>query len=299
MLELPMPEMIVFSAVLVTYLAAAIVGVLQLRAGGDKFKHYLVPLVALAVSLEAVILIFRAVAINAIPLTGLFESMVVLTLVFGLIYLFFSIPVRQVWFGSVVTWVILATIILAALVAKPASQPQAIAATPWAVAHAIAMILSGVAIMLASASAGLYLLASRSLKQKKVTRVLGKMPNFEKLGQMNLFGLKASFILMTFGLVSGVGMAVAGSSKLQLGLVDWLTDSKIVIVMAVWVMVAIILVMHHLGAIKVRLRAHITIAAFVLILFAVVGTTLFCSTKHRFSQGQRCPAEQQRQVVGK
>lgn len=107
MLELPGLEIAIFAFVVVVYLAAAIVGIVELLAGGEKYKRFLLPLVSLVVTLEAVILILRTIAIKTVPLTGLFESMIVLTIVFGLIHLFFSIAIRQVWFGSVMGWVIL------------------------------------------------------------------------------------------------------------------------------------------------------------------------------------------------
>ncbi|MHC4500806.1 MAG: hypothetical protein ACYS21_17040 [Planctomycetota bacterium] len=164
MLELPLPELVVFFLVVLVCLAAATVGVLQLRVGGRKHEHLLSPLISLAVALEAVILILRAVTLRAVPLTGLFESMILLTIAFGLMYLFFGIAVRQVWFGSLMAWAIFAMILLAGVVAEPASEPHAIAATPWAIAHGIAMVLGGASITFATASAMLYLLGRRRLK---------------------------------------------------------------------------------------------------------------------------------------
>ncbi len=179
MLELPVPEIIIFVSVVVLFLAAAIAGVLQLLDGGKKYKRFLPPLISLAITMEVVILILRAVSLAAIPLTGLFESMIVLTVVFGLVYLLLSSAIRQVWFGSVMAWIIFAMILMAGTVAKPASEAHEAAATPWAIVHGIAMILAGVATMLATTSALLYLLGRRKLKQKKVMQVLGKVPNFE------------------------------------------------------------------------------------------------------------------------
>ena len=282
MSELPMTEIIIFVFVVLLYLAAAIAGILQLLTGGEKYKRLLLPLVSLAVTLEAVILIFRAIAIKAIPLTGLFESMIVLTIVFALIYLFFSIAIQQVWFGSVMVWVIFGLIILAAIVAEPASEAHAAAATPWAIAHGIAMILAGVATMLATASALLYLLGRRKLKQKKVMQVLGKVPNFEKLEHMNLLGLKACFVLLTFGLVSGIVMAAVNATALGIPAHAWLTDSKIILVMVVWALVGIILALRHLITLKGKKMAYVTLLVFFLIVFAIVGTTVFCGTKHDF-----------------
>jgi len=284
MFELPMPEMVVFLSVVLIYLAASIVGILQLFVGGDIYKRYLLALVCLAVSLESVILIFRAVALKAIPLTGLFESMIVLTIVFGLIYLVCSIGVQQVWFGSIMVWVILAMILLAGTVAKPASEPHAVAATPWAIAHGVAMILGGASTTFATASAFLYLLGKRKLKQKKVMQVFGRIPNLQKLERMNLLGIRVALVLITIGLVSGLGLAVTKSPALQISVFEWVTDAKIVLIEVVWLLLAAILALRRLTTMKGKMTAHMTIVTFLLILFALVGTTVFCGTKHDFSQ---------------
>jgi len=291
MLSLPIPEIIIFAFVIALFLTAVILGVLQLPAGGEKYKRFLSPLVSLAVTLEAVLLIFRAVAIKAVPLTGLFESMIVLTIVFGLIYLFVSIAIQQVWFGSVMVWVIFGLIILAAIVAEPASEAHAAAATPWAIAHGIAMILSGAAAMLATASAVLYLLGRRKLKQKKVLQVIGRVPNIESLERMNLFGLKACFVLMTFGLAGGVGLA-ATSASLNMTALDWLTDPKIVLIALAWLLLGSILALWRTVKLREKTIAYVTLLAFALILFAVVGTSVFCGSDHDFDRSKVESAEQ-------
>ena len=281
MLSLPIPELVIFSFVLALYLAASVAGILQLRAGGEKYKRFLFPPVCLAITLEAVMLIFRAAAIKAVPLTGIFESMIVLTIVFGLIYLFLSIAVQQVWFGSVMVWVILGLMILAATVAEPASEAHTAASTPWAIVHGFSMILSGAAAMLATACAVLYLLGRKKLKQKKVLQVLGKVPNLEKLEQINLFGLEACFVLMTFGLASGIGLA-ATSASLNMTAYDWLTDPKIVLITVVWLLLGFIMVLWYTVKLREKIIAYVTLVTFALILFAVVGTSVFCGSDHDF-----------------
>jgi ABC-type uncharacterized transport system permease subunit len=292
--ELPLPETVIFVVVIAAYLAAAVIGVLQLRPGGEKYSRFLLPLVCLAVTLEAVILIFRAVAIKAVPLTGLFESMIVLTIVFGLTYLFLRIAIQQVWFSSVMVWVLLALVLLAAIVAKPAALAHSAASTPWATAHAVAMILAGAAAMLAMASAVLYLFARRKLKRKNLLDVLGKVPNIEKLERINIFGLKWCFVLMTFGLASGIGLAAATSTSLNRTALDWLTDAKIVLILVVWLLLGAILAIWKTTRLKEKTIAHVTLVAFALILFAVVGTSIFCGTGHNFAGGDAQTAGQTR-----
>jgi len=286
MFDLPLREMVIFAAVVVVYVAATIIGILQLPTGGQKFKRFLIPLVALAAVLEAVMLIFRAVAIKAVPLTGIFESLIVLTIVFALVYLLFSIAIHRVWFSSVMVWVISVLVILAATVAEPASAAHDVASTPWAIAHAIAMILGGAAAMLATASAVLYLLGRRKLKQKKVLQVLGKVPNIQKLEQMNLSGLTWCFVFLTFGLTSGLGLAItATSSHMTIG--DWLIDSKIVLIITAWLLLGLVLLLWWTVKLKGKTVAYATIVAFALILFAVVGTSVFCNSEHDFSTNRQ------------
>jgi len=276
MLKLPLPELIIFACVIAAYVGAAVAGILQLLAKCERCKRFPVPLVALAVALEAVILIFRAIAIKAVPLTGSFESMIVLSIVFGLTYLFLSIAIHRVWFSSVMVWVMLVLILLAAVVARPASQASEMASTPRAIAHAISMILASAAAMLATASAVLYLYTRRKLKRKDLLGVLGKVPNVEKLERMNLLGVRLCFILLTFGLVSGVGLSI--STKWATS--AWLTDPKIVLIEIVWLLLGAILVLWKTIKLKGKTIACMTLVVFALILFAVVGTSVFCGTGH-------------------
>jgi len=155
------------------------------------------------------------------------------------------------------------------------------------------MILSGAAAMLATASAVLYLLGRRKLKQKKVLQVIGRVPNIERLERMNLFGLKACFVLMTFGLAGGVGLA-ATSASLNMTAFDWLTDPKIVLITIAWLLLGSILALWRTVKLREKTIAYVTLLAFALILFAIVGTSVFCGSDHDFDHSKVESAEQTR-----
>lgn len=283
MLELPITELTVLVSVVLLHVAAAIIAVCQLRPGGKQHQTILTHLSALALIGEAVILIFRAVAIRAFPLTGLFESMLVLTGVLGLLYVVCAIVIRQVWFGSVMSWLLLLMIVLTALVAQPAAKPQAIATEPWAVAHGLAMILGAAMILLAVVTACVYLLGSRRLKQKQITKVIGLVPNIQKLGRINLLALKAAFIFFTIGLIGGIlgvtrNTEFSGENPLR-----WLIDSKIIGITIVWVVLTIVMILRWLKLIKGKRIAYTTIIMFIWIIFAFIGSHILCKTKHEFA----------------
>jgi ABC-type uncharacterized transport system permease subunit len=129
----------------------------------------------------------------------------------------------------------------------------------------------------------LFLVTRRNLKRKRIGKVIGKMPNIEKLEDLNVFGLKASFAFLTFGLVSGIGLAMVGSSQMSIDLQDWLTDSKIVMMVVAWGLLAVVLVVRHILSLHGRSIARLTLLACFMIVFAIVGSTIFCSTGHVFS----------------
>ncbi len=288
MFQLPTTELVVFVAVAVLYFAAAVAATRQIRAGNKERQAILAHLFALGAVGEAVILIFRAVAIRAIPLTGLFESMIVLTLVLGLLYLVFGIVIRQIWFSCVMSWLILLMIILTALVAKPAVRPQQIATEPWVVAHALAMILGAAMLLLAGVAAYLYLLGSRRLKGKQITKVLGTVPNIQKLARIDVWALKAAFLLFTVGLVSGIVGVFFKAGVLGASPARWLVDSKIIGMVIVWIVLAAIMVLRRLHLIRGKRIAYATIVALIWIVFAFVGAHLLCRTKHEFYYGDPC-----------
>ena len=116
-------------------------------------------------------------------------------------------------------------------------------------------------------------------------KVLGRVPNIEKLKRLNIFGLKACFVLVTFGLANGFDLAMVKSTAIQMSILDWLIDAKIVLVIASWILLAVILVLHRLVVLKGKTIAYITMVVFFLILFAIIGTAVFCGTKHDFSRG--------------
>ena len=113
-------------------------------------------------------------------------------------------------------------------------------------------------------------------------RVLGKIPNLEKLERMNVHALEACFLFVTFGIVSGIGMAAINSAALGMSFAHWLVDSKIVLILVIWAFLGITLILKRTIALNGKTTAYLTITAFILILFALAGTAVFCKTKHNF-----------------
>jgi len=279
MLDLSAPEAVVFVLVVLAQAAAGAVAALQLRKGHRRNETLLASLVLAAVVLNLGLLGLRGVSIRAVPLTGLFESLIVLAVVFGVLYLLLKSAMEQVWFGSVMVWVTLGMVLAAAFVAKPASRPHELAATPWAVAHATAMILASASVTFAAANSGLYLLGSYRLKHHGIMQVLGRIPNMETLARMNRLAVRMGFVLLTVGVISGLGLV----SLLGTGIAQWLADVKVLCIVAAWGLLGLVLILDRFGLLKFKVRAYVTMVAFGLLLIAMIGVTVAGVTQHKFS----------------
>ena len=279
MFELSFPEKTIFITIAILYVIASSIILYELIRKGKKSNHFLLPIISLAITLEAVLMIFRAVSIERFPLTGLFESLIVLTIVFGLLYLFLNIFVRQVWFSAIMIWIISLLFIIAGIFVHPASEPLEIAATPWAIVHGTSMIFGSVSIILSAACSFLYLHGRRKLKSKEINKVVGKVPNIEKLENMAMFGIKAGFVFITIGVIGGLGLVATSGNDLF----SWLLDLKVISIIISWILLGIILIMSYLLALKGNIKAYLTLAIFTFVVFAVVGVTLLGVTKHNFS----------------
>ncbi len=280
MFELVPSERYIFLAIVIFSLVSAVFGCIQIVRENMRFGRLLVAFALLQITLAVVLLIFRSHAIQAFPMTGVFESMLVLMVLIGITFLFLSAFIQQIWFSSVMVWVLSVLVLLSALVAKPAAAPQEAARTPWAVAHALSMSLAGAMIIFAGAMSILFLWSRRCLKKNQFVKLFGTMPTLEKLQALNLLGLRLGFVAMTFGLVSGIGLVAISSQELGLPPADWLTDSKIVLVAVSWTLLLCILLLRRVFAFSGKAVAQATLVICFLILFAFIGSEKFCKSGH-------------------
>ena len=272
-----------FWGILILSVFSAVAACVQLAKGSLRLRGVPAAMTSVVVSLAAVLLILRAVAIKAFPITGVFESMLILIVFIGMTFLVLSIFMQQVWFLAVMSWVLFVLVLLSATVAKPATVLQEAARTPWVVVHALSMALSGAMIVFAAAMSVLFLWSRKCLKSSRFSTLFGKMPTFEKLERFNLVGLQLSFILLTFGLVSGVGLVAVKSAGLGMTLGDWLTDSKIVMIAIAWLVLLGTLILRKVLALSGKAVAWATLIACFCILFAFIGSQIWCKSSHDFS----------------
>jgi ABC-type uncharacterized transport system permease subunit len=282
MSSLPVSQLVLLFAAGSFYVAASIAGMLQLLASSSDFRRVIISAITCGAALLLAMLVLRAVEISAIPLTGVFESTVLLVLICSTSAIVLVRKIRGIWFGSVAAWLIFGIDIIAVALAVPASRPGAAAATPWAIIHGITMICAAAAAAFAAAAALLYLGGAAALKRKKLFKVLGKLPSLETLESICARGVIVSIALIAAGLGGGMAMAAANSGTLGIGIRQWLSDPKSVCVIGALIVLASAAMLRRRRVVGGKGLSLATLLAFFLLIWAVVGSTVFCGSRHDF-----------------
>jgi ABC-type uncharacterized transport system permease subunit len=146
----------------------------------------------------------------------------------------------------------------------------------WLFAH-IALIFTGYAALILSFGASLlYLIQERSLKSKRASGILSRLPALEVIDEIGFRSLLLGFPFMTLGLVAGTVVAQS-----TFGRVD-LLDPKILLSILMWVVYLILLYTRWTAGWRGRRAAYLAASAFVFALIAWAAN--YFSAIHRFAQ---------------
>ncbi|AQT67736.1 cytochrome c-type biogenesis protein CcsB [Anaerohalosphaera lusitana] len=264
------------------YLAAAVLGMVRLYKEVNMPAGLLAVLIAFGSVMLAGVLFARGFEKGQVPLVDTFEFVLALTVVFSLAEFFTPHNLRKGWFEAVLSLLLFALTVTGFSLAGPVGTLDPAVKTPWVLVHGISMLVAAAAIFFSAAMAYLLLVGRSKLKSKNPLHVIGKMPSIEKLAKLNMLGLRLCTAAMTFGIVSGIGMALSQAEAIDMTAGDWLVDGKIILIMLVWVLLIIILLMNVFAGISSRAIAYVTIGAFLLALLAIVGVAVLGGGAHDF-----------------
>lgn len=226
--------------------------------------------------LQTCFLSLRGQALGRCPLTNLFEVVIFVAWAMVLFYLVVGNTYRMSPLGLFTAPV--AFIMQAGALLSPIDRPGGAAATvpppyhvnPWLEFHAAFSVLAYGAFALAGVAGVMYLLQERQLKTHRLRPLFFQLPSIVELGVVNARLLMTGFVLLSLGLISGLGIGTPGS-LMHLGwpLVTWFLYAYLV--QANWGL---------LGKLAPRQVAKGSVAAFTVALLTLWGLT-FVSTQRR------------------
>jgi ABC-type uncharacterized transport system permease subunit len=146
--------------------------------------------------------------------------------------------------------------------------------TSWLFAHIGLIFLGYAALVLSFCASVLYLIQQRSLKAKRATGILSRLPALEDIDQIGYRALLLGFPFMTLGLIAG--SVVAESTY---GRIDF-QDPKILLSLLMWAVYLIMVYTRWIAGWRGRKAAVLASVAFAAAVVAWAAN--YFSTIHRF-----------------
>ena len=269
-------EITFFKLALAAYLAAALGFMASLMVRKVVIAKGSVWLLLAAFLIHGASLALRCLDRGLSPAVNPYESLSFFAWAMSGTYLAFQLKTKTRVLGALVSPVaFLLMVVASSRLGVEVPMPEALKGTLVPVHVALSLI--GEALLAVACGAGiLYLVQDSRIRHRKFTSLNRYLPSLEDLDRVNHLSLLAGFASLTLGVLAGSLWArtVWGS--------PWQWDPKLIWTMAAWAFYAVVI--HQRLAIgwKGRKIALLSIAAFVVLLFAFVGVSLFLTTVHRF-----------------
>ena len=232
-----------------------------------------------------------AVRTGQLPVTTVFESMLVLSWVLAAVglYLIVRSP-KPVAVGLFVLPVVLALVVVAGLWAPREPWVRSGwggASRFWGSAHGLLYLVGAVASCVAFAAGLMYLAQSHRLKHKRPSRLGLALPSLEQSERLNRGAITVAFPFLTAGLLVGVVMEIALRQSGRSGL-GW-SDPKVISGVGMWLVFAGLLHARFRPEMRGRRVMLFTIIAFLCLAMATIGVDLMRITSHGVLKGEAGP----------
>ncbi len=209
-----------------------------------------------------------------------YGSLLLLAWVLALFYIYGTIHhAKQTWAVFVLP-VVLGLIVASRVLFKTGPDSAAFDAAGWltgdrfwASVHGVLILLTSVGVSVSFLASVMYLIQARRLRKKLAPVSALPMLSLERLETMNRRALNVAFPMLTVGLLVGTLLLPHGPSLGD----NWLSV-KVLSTAALWVVFLVLLYLRYGAHVPARRLALFSIAAFALLLVALV-------TAHPFAVG--------------
>jgi ABC-type uncharacterized transport system permease subunit len=222
---------------------------------------------------------------HTLPMTTLFESLLVLSWILAAIGLYLMVHSPRLAVGTFVLPIVL---VLASLAGTSAPRQAdwrtawGSATTFWGMVHGSFLLAGAVSTCVAFAAGLMYLAQAHRLKTKRGPRFGFTLPSLEQSERLNRGAVTLAFPLLTFGLLIGVILSLELGARSGEGAAPlrW-TDPKVISALVMWVVFAVLVHARFRPEMRGRGVVWLTIVAFAFLVFTWIGVELLrLPTRH-------------------
>lgn len=212
-------------------------------------------------------------AVQRPPLSSQLGSLLLLSWILAIFYVYGAVHHRQVAWGVFVLPVVLGLVLLTNL-DPPENDPNSSFLPTslrgeafWRFLHGMLLLLSAVGVCIGFVASVMYLVQARRLRAKVMPGTGVRLLSLERLEEMNRRAINLAFPLLTAGILLGVLLTLHSGGQVQ----GW-TDPKAFLGVVLWLVFALLLYLRYGVHSRGRRLAQLTIVAFVLLVFTLAAS---------------------------
>ncbi len=135
--------------------------------------------------------------------------------------------------------------------------------------HIIVTILGEILFFFSFAGSVLYLVMEWQLRKKSSMKFIYRLPTLESMDNFNRWAISRSFILLSFGLVSGIFLAYAVFNS------PFLRTPKEIILYTAWLVILGLFYLRYGSRVNSHRLSQLNIAAFTVLMFAFIFANIY------------------------
>lgn len=220
---------------------------------------------------QGLYLLSIVVSERRLPIVSQFESLIFVSWLITLVYLYLLVRDRRLGAGLFILPVSLGLLLYAATVPVRDAKMQANSSVVG-IAHGILLLLGTVFVLVALVVALMYLVKVYQLKHGN-TRTGVRLPSLERLERMNTASIYLAWPMLTLGILLGFALQQIQS-----------TDLKVLTTCLAWLVFTILVHYRYQPENRGRRVAVLTVVACAVVLFSVLGDPIF-GTTHQVTVG--------------
>jgi cytochrome c-type biogenesis protein CcsB len=231
-------------------------------------------IVTIVVHMAAVLI--RLVGERHVPLANVGEAVSFFALCTALVYAYLEIRMRKQSLGIFILAIVLLFQTVATFRWEGFAPIAESLKSPWFAVHVTGTIFAFSGFAIATVSSVLYLMLYRELHSARPGFIFQRIPPLDALDDMSRRAIKLGFILLTFGILTGMMWAKGAWGFF------WRWDPKMCTSLTVWLIYASYMWARTRQSWNGRRVAYIALLGFAMLIFTFVIVDVLFHTEHRF-----------------
>jgi cytochrome c-type biogenesis protein CcsB len=265
-----------FELALTFYFLATISGIIEIFRGKKATSKIALYLAAIGFLFHTGNIIIRYVQGGHIPVTNMHEATSFFSWCILLLFFFHEFRYKLGMLSSFIMPIVFLFMFSSSIFPREIKVLSPALQSYWFGIHVILAFLGDAAFAMACGIGIMYLIQERFVKSKHLGGLFQKLPSLQTLDEINYHLITLGFPLLTLAMITGVIWANSAWGSY------WRWDPKEVWSLITWLIYALVLHLRLSIGWRGKKAAILSIAGFIIVIFAFIGVSLILKGQHTF-----------------